>query len=81
MDVFKRGALLAADPHNYDAVPNITDEERTKLGMEHTHKWHQPWTIYYIAFISSMAAVVQGMDEAVSFLLDINFAQSNNRIY
>lgn len=32
---------------------------------EKDHKWDQPWQIYYVAFISSMAAVVQGMDESV----------------
>jgi len=42
-------------------VEGLTPEELTALHDE-TNKWKQPWQIYYVAIISSMAAVVQGME-------------------
>ncbi|KZO92569.1 hypothetical protein CALVIDRAFT_487233 [Calocera viscosa TUFC12733] len=65
LKMFKRGALLAAQPHNFDTVKDLTEDERVRLEEETTHKWRQPAMMYYVALISSLAAVVQGMDEAV----------------
>lgn len=65
VDNFKRGAVLAADPKNLERITHITDEERQFIDAETTHKWRQPMIMYYIAVISSMAAIVQGMDESV----------------
>ncbi|KAI9617774.1 hypothetical protein H4Q26_012638 [Puccinia striiformis f. sp. tritici PST-130] len=64
-EVFKRGAILAADQQNLDRVPNLTEDERRFIEYETTHRWKQPLLMYYIAVLSSMAAIVQGMDEAV----------------
>lgn len=65
LDLFKRAALLAANPKGYEERDDITEEEKVVLREEITHKWRQPWSMYYIALISSLAAVVQGMDESV----------------
>jgi sugar porter (SP) family MFS transporter len=62
---FRRGAYLAGFPHEIERVEGITDEELLAVRNEKDHKWNQPWQIYYVAIISSMAAVVQGMDESV----------------
>lgn len=62
---YKRGAVLAAFPHEAEKVEGLTPEELTALHDEKTNKWKQPWQVYYIAIISSMAAVVQGMECAV----------------
>ncbi|KAI9617773.1 hypothetical protein H4Q26_012637, partial [Puccinia striiformis f. sp. tritici PST-130] len=60
---FRRGAILAADPSDLDRLPEITDDERQWVSFESTRQWKQPMTMFYIAVISSMAAIVQGMDE------------------
>ena len=62
---FKRGAILAAFPRDAEKVKGLTPEELTALREEKTNKWKQPWQVYYIAIISSMAAVVQGMEYVV----------------
>ena len=62
---FKRGAILAAFPHDAEKVEGLTPKELTALREEKTNKWKQPWQVYYIAIISSMAAVVQGMEYVV----------------
>ncbi|KAG0144641.1 hypothetical protein CROQUDRAFT_672231 [Cronartium quercuum f. sp. fusiforme G11] len=62
---FMRGAVLAADPANLDRITNISADERMYIEWEKTNRWKQPMIMYYVAVISSMAAIVQGMDEAV----------------
>jgi len=65
VEIFKKGAILAGDQQNLDRVPDITEDERRFIEYETTHRWKQPFLMYYIAILSSMAAIVQGMDEAV----------------
>ena len=62
---YKKGAVLAGFPHKARDVKGITEEELVALENEKTNKWKQPWEVYYVAIISSMAAVVQGMEYAV----------------
>ena len=62
---YKRGAVLAGFPHEVKKVEGLTPEELTAIQEEKTKKWKQPWQVYYIAIISSMAAVVQGMEYVV----------------
>ena len=63
---FKRGAVLAGFPNGVEMVEELTPEELTALHDEKTNRWKQPWQMYYVAIISSMAAVVQGMEYVVS---------------
>jgi hypothetical protein len=63
---YKKGAVLAAFPHDAEKFDGLTPEEVTALRNEKTNKWKQPWQVYYIAIISSMAAVVQGMEYVVA---------------
>lgn len=65
LDLFKRAALLAADPTAFEERNDISEDEKMILREETTHKWRQPWSMFYIAMISSLAAVVQGMDESL----------------
>ena len=62
VDIFRRGAYLAGFPHEIEQVDGITPEELKAIRDEKDNKWSQPWQIYYVAIISSMAAVVQGME-------------------
>lgn len=62
---YKRGAVLAGFPQDVEKIEGLTPEELTALRNEKTNKWKQPWQVYYIAIISSMAAVVQGMEYAI----------------
>ena len=63
---FKRGAVLAGFPNGVEIVERLTSEELTALHDEKTNRWKQPWQMYYVAIISSMAAVVQGMEYVLS---------------
>ncbi|KAH7882035.1 hypothetical protein F5I97DRAFT_1931760 [Phlebopus sp. FC_14] len=61
----KKGALLAQDSTCYTTRSEFTPEERLVLDNEVKHKWRQPGALYYMIVMASMAAAVQGMDEAV----------------
>ncbi|KAG2062835.1 hypothetical protein BDR04DRAFT_1164571 [Suillus decipiens] len=43
----------------------FSDEDRQILTQEVTHKWRQTFTLYYMVVMSSLAAAVEGIDEAV----------------
>ncbi|CAM6121156.1 unnamed protein product [Calypogeia fissa] len=65
LDLFTRAALLAANPKDFETREDISEKEKVILREEITHKWRQSWSMYYIAILSSLAAVVHGMDESV----------------
>lgn len=65
VDVFRKGALLAKAPQKWHKMTGLTDEERTALERETTHKYDQPWVLYNLVIACSVAAAVQGMDESV----------------
>ncbi|KAK4942861.1 hypothetical protein LTR10_017437 [Elasticomyces elasticus] len=66
LDAFKKGALIAQRPYETDKISELTQEDRDILTREHTHRWHQPWMLYFLVIMCSMAAAVQGMDETVN---------------
>ncbi|KAF9235407.1 hypothetical protein BU15DRAFT_89580 [Melanogaster broomeanus] len=61
----KKGALIAQDPESYHRLDVFTEEDRQVLRDEVTHKWRQTGMLYYMVVMTSLAAAVQGMDEAV----------------
>lgn len=66
IDEFRKGALVSQNPAAAMDLTELTDEEKNILLREHTHKWHQPWQLYWLVIMCSMAAAVQGMDETVN---------------
>jgi hypothetical protein len=66
IDAFRRGALVAQNPDDPDNISELTPEDREALAKEHTHRWSQPFTLYWLVVMCSMAAAVQGMDETVN---------------
>ncbi|KAG5362849.1 Arabinose-proton symporter [Yarrowia sp. B02] len=65
VDAFRKGALVAQDPANFENIDILDDNDRYWLNREITHKWDHPMKVYYIVICCSLAAAVQGMDETV----------------
>ena len=59
LDHLKKGALIARDPDNFETVENMTDDEITVITNETTHKWRQPWPLYFTIGLCSIGAAVQ----------------------
>lgn len=49
LDNFKKGALVSQDPSKIMEIPELTEEDRYNLRREVTHKWSQPWPLYWLA--------------------------------
>ncbi|KLO20378.1 proton myo-inositol cotransporter [Schizopora paradoxa] len=64
-DEFRKGAVLAQDPLAFEHIDILTAEEKTALRREQTHRWDQPFQLYWLVIMCSVAAAVQGMDETV----------------
>ncbi|CAI7622207.1 unnamed protein product [Penicillium viridicatum] len=65
-EVFKKGALISQNPASATSLPDLSEEEKEALERERTHRWSQPWQLYFLASMCSLAAAVQGMDETVN---------------
>lgn len=48
LDAFRKGALVSQNPAAAQDLVDLTDEEKEVLRREHTHKWHQPWQLYWL---------------------------------
>lgn len=66
IDTFKKAALVSQNPAGAQDLLELSEEEKEILRREHTHKWSQPWQLYFMASMCSLAAAVQGMDETVN---------------
>ncbi|KAH9934461.1 uncharacterized protein BXZ73DRAFT_45706 [Epithele typhae] len=71
----QKGALVAQDPAAFETLPMLDDHDRHMLRREFTHKWDQPFMLYYLVVMCSLAAAVQGMDESVINGANLFFAK------
>lgn len=49
VDTFKKGALISQNPAGAQDLVELSEEEKEVLRREHTHKWSQPWHLYFMA--------------------------------
>ncbi|KAL1848474.1 hypothetical protein Plec18170_008072 [Paecilomyces lecythidis] len=66
VEIFKKGALVSQNPSGAQDLVELSEVEKEFLRREHTNKWSQPWQLYFMASMCSLAAAVQGMDETVN---------------
>jgi MFS family permease len=65
IDTFRRGALLARvinTPGAFERI-NLPEDEKEVLRREQTHKWSQPFMLYFLVVLCAGSAIVQGMDQ------------------
>ncbi|KAI9376102.1 hypothetical protein BJX61DRAFT_553123 [Aspergillus egyptiacus] len=71
----KKGALISQNPKAFEQVADLTEADKELLRREKTHRWHQPWMMYFMTILCAGSAIVQGMDQtavngAQEFYLD-----------
>lgn len=49
LEDFKKGALVSQNPHKIDTISELSEEDREVLRREETHKWSQPWQLYWLS--------------------------------
>lgn len=64
-DLFARAAALARSPGDFNSMDFLLEDDKIALNKEVTEKWHIPRKLTEVIALGSMAAAVQGMDEAV----------------
>ncbi|KAK6907924.1 hypothetical protein I203_101925 [Kwoniella mangroviensis CBS 8507] len=65
-ELFRRGALLARVAQReggFEEVSEIPEDEKKILREEITHRWRQPFMLYFLAVLCAGSAIVQGMDQ------------------
>ncbi|KAK2767414.1 hypothetical protein FQN54_003570 [Arachnomyces sp. PD_36] len=66
LETFKKGALISQNPAGALDLTELTEEDKNYIRREHTHKWSNPWQLYSMVAMCSLAAAVQGMDETAN---------------
>lgn len=66
LETFQKGALISQNPAGALDLVELTEEDKNVIRREHTHKWSQPWALYSMVAMCSLAAAVQGMDETAN---------------
>lgn len=64
-DTFRRGAMLARvinTPGGFESI-DLPEEEKQVLRREQTHRWSQPFMLYFLVVLCAGSAIVQGMDQ------------------
>lgn len=55
----RKGSLIARDPDNFRALPDMTPEDILVIQNETEHKWRQPVALYFSIILCSIGAAVQ----------------------
>ncbi|TXT15535.1 hypothetical protein VHUM_00038 [Vanrija humicola] len=74
-DLFARASLVARDPDNYGAIPQLTDDDVAALDYEKKHKWAGTKMLYFAMFICALGAACQGWDQTGSNGANLSFPQ------
>ncbi|KAI9653181.1 MAG: hypothetical protein M1831_006139 [Alyxoria varia] len=64
IEELKKGALLAQDSKRFETMRDLTEEDRVLLRREFTHRWRQPFMMYFMTILCAGSAIVQGMDQS-----------------
>lgn len=76
VEYFKKGALVAQDPDNFEEIHGaykLNETEVSVLQTEVTHKWRVPKTLYLTIITCSIGAAVQGWDQEGSNGANLSF--------
>lgn len=76
IEYFKKGALVAQDPDNFEDIHGeyrLNETEVSVLQREVSHKWRVPKTLYLTIITCSIGAAVQGWDQEGSNGANLSF--------
>lgn len=69
---FQKGALIAQDPEAFESLSQLDEADKAILRREVTHRWHQPFQLYYMVILCSLAAAVQGVSNSANFFRSLH---------
>lgn len=82
VDLFRRAAVLAQNPNDYESLPELTEEDKFWVKREYTRKlttynqavadgsdkWSQTPALYYLVFVCSIGSAIHGWGEFESHI-------------
>jgi hypothetical protein len=76
LSILRKGALLAQEPDNFEAVSELDEDDRAVLRIEKTHRWRHPKALYFTIILNSISAAIQGWDQTGSNGANLSFPQA-----
>ncbi|KAF6802092.1 sugar transporter [Colletotrichum musicola] len=76
VEYFKKGALIAKNPNDYNDIPGLTEVDKIVLRNETEHRWKHPRALYFTILMNSISAAVQGWDQTGSNGANLSFPQA-----
>ncbi|WWD09184.1 hypothetical protein V865_007306 [Kwoniella europaea PYCC6329] len=73
VDVFKRGALIAQRPTEYEDIPELTEDDLYWLRKASRSKWSHPKMLYFTVIVCAIGAATQGWDQTGSNGANLSF--------
>lgn len=67
MESFRKGALVAQvtnQDYGFEKIQELSTDEKDLLRREITHRWSQPFMLYFLCTLCAGSAIVQGMDQS-----------------
>lgn len=64
---FVKGALVAQvtnQDYAFEQIKELREDEKNLLRREITHRWSQPFMLYFLCTLCAGSAIVQGMDQS-----------------
>lgn len=58
LDDLRKGALVAQDPREFEQMDELTESEKELLRREKTHRWSQPFMMYFMTSKSPRDSLV-----------------------
>lgn len=74
-ELFQKAAILAQRGHDFEAIEELTDDDKYYLRRETTHRWHLPWALYMCIGIVSLGSAIQGWDNTGANGANLSFPQ------
>ncbi|KAK4689726.1 hypothetical protein P7C73_g373, partial [Tremellales sp. Uapishka_1] len=72
-EIFRKGALLAQRPGEWDNIPELNAEDRAAIAYEHKHKWAMSGDLIWTVTVCALGAAVQGWDQTGSNGANLSF--------
>ncbi|EEP77488.1 conserved hypothetical protein [Uncinocarpus reesii 1704] len=67
LDDLKNGALISQDPKSFEQLDDLSETERELLRREKTHRWHQPFMMYFMTSQWTSPACAKWGEELTNF--------------
>lgn len=67
LESFRKGALVAQvtnQDYAFEQIQDLSPDEKNLLRREITHRWSQPFMLYFLCTLCAGSAIVQGMDQS-----------------